>query len=281
MKSLVFLLLFTSFQAFAYIPDYSLIMSRLAENHGRGYYKITQDVVFPADPEPLIIEETWYISGEGDMSVFLKGKGALKDLVSGSIVYKNDRKYYQNNGVKVARLSGDFIEPIFHFRYSKRMKPKLVAMNIAPADSLKPRPLFDGEDASTFPTQSFLRLSRTGGFVTYAVGTPTPPDQAEENAGIWIEQDRFNVRKVRTSSTATVVAANYNRYPRKFWFPKTRQYTWENHAVQALVGSVNPLPRNNKSAMMVNPKRFKNDLKEPELRLPDQDMIRDFYKRFR
>ncbi len=280
MKALIIFFLTTSSLALAYIPDYALIMSRLAENHGRGYYKITQEVLFPATPEPLTIKETWVVSGGEEMSVTLTGKGALKNLVSGTIVYKNNRKYYKNGGVKVAKLSEDFIEPVFHFRYSKKIKPQLVAMKIAPSESLQSRPLFEGEDAKKFPTQGFVRLSRTGGFVTYAVGVPTPPDQAEENAGIWIEQDRFNVRKVRTHSSATVMASNYNRYPRRLWLPKNRQYTWENHTVQSQIGSVTPLPRN-ASSMLVDPKRFKKEPNEPELRLPDQELIQDFYKRFR
>lgn len=279
MRVLIFILLTASFQATAYIPDYAMIMSRLAENHGRGYYKITQDVVFPADPEPLVIQEAWVVSGDEEMSVTLIGKGPLKNLVSGTIVYKNNRKYYKNDGVKVAKLSEDFLEPLFHFRYSKKMKPKLVAMNIAPSESLKNRPLFDKEDSSSFPHQSFIRLSRTGGFVNYAIGIPTPSDQAKENPGLWIEQDRFHVRKIRSTSAATVAASNYNRYPNKLWLPKSRQYTWESNAVQALIGSVNTLPRNAASALLVDPKRLKQT--KVELRLPDQEMIRDFYKRFR
>lgn len=281
MKMLIFLLTLVGSQAFAYIPDYQLIMSRLAENHGRGYYKITQDVVFPADPEPLTIQETWIVSGDEEMAVSLKGKGALKDLVSGIIVYKNNKKYFRNSGLKSARQTTDFLEPLFHFRYSKKMKPRLVAMKIAPAESLQGRALFEGDDPKQFPTQNFLRLSRSGGFVSYAIGVPTPVDQAKENPGLWIEQDRFHVRKARTASAATVIAANYTRYPNKFWFPKTRQFTWETHSVQTLVNSITALPRNSNSAGLVDTKRIANESPEAEMKLPNQEVIRDFYKRFR
>ena len=38
--------LFTSLMSFAYIPEYGLIASRTAENHGRGVYVIETEVTY-------------------------------------------------------------------------------------------------------------------------------------------------------------------------------------------------------------------------------------------
>ena len=279
--SFVLFAIFFSQFSFSYIPDYKMIMSRVAENHGHGFYKIVQDVVFPAEPEPLIIEETWIVGGEHDMTVTLKGKGILSNKVSGTIVYESQRKIYKDSSIKTARLPEDFIEPLFQFRFSKNMKPKLVTMKVAPAESLKDRPPFHGEKTDAFPVQSFVRLSRSGGVVTYAIGKPTPSNQTDENPGLWIEQDRFHIRKLRTESNATVTASGYSSYPRKMFFPQTRQYSWDNHTVQVLLGDLVPLPSSAQVKALMSPKVLNENSQNSALSFPEVESIRDFYKRFR
>src|SRR5690606_24249625 len=98
----------------AYIPDYHMIMSRLAENNGRGTYEIEQEVLFPADPEPLRVKETWVIGGEYDMSVTLSGLGPLKGLIQGRIVYDKGNKYFvSDKKLMKAKLSNDWWQPFF------------------------------------------------------------------------------------------------------------------------------------------------------------------------
>lgn len=278
MKIVITLLtVFYCFSAPAYIPDYKMIMSRVAENHGRGIYQIKQDVVFPAEPESQLIEETWIISGEDALRVSLAGKGALKDLVKGTLVYTNAKRHFSSNGLKSTSLSADFVEPLFHFRFSKNIKPRLVSMGIAPSESLKDRPQHFGAETKNFPQQSFLRLARTGGAVAYAVGVPTPVEQSEENPGLWIEQDRFHVLKVRTRSGATVSTLETSEMSAKLWLPKTRQYVWGNSSAQVLINDVAPLAKDNKSQALFSPQ----SASDQPLTLPDVPAIREFYQRFR
>lgn len=277
MRFLTLPLMLIGFSAAAYIPDYKMIMSRVAENHGRGIYQIKQDVIFPADPEPQVIEETWTISGEDAMRVTLAGKGALKDLVKGTIVYTSSKKHFSANGPKVSSLSADFVEPIYHFRFSKNIKPRLVAMGIAPSESLRDRPQHSGPDTKNFPQQSFLRLARTGGAVAYAVGAPTPAEQAEDNPGLWIEQDRFHILKVRTRSGATISSVDMSELSPRLWLPKARQYAWGNSSAQVLINDVNSVAKDNKVQALLSPQ----SAGDQPLTLPDVPSIREFYQRFR
>lgn len=282
--SVLFITIIFSPLSYTYVPDYKMIMSRVAENHGRGYYEIKQDMMFSSDGEPLVIEETWVVTSEGNYSLTLKGKGILKNQVNGTIIYKGGKKFFVTSALRTTRPGPDYMEYLFHFRYSKKVKPKIVAMGIAPAESLKNRPIYledKSENMKPFPRQNFLRLSRSGGVINYAIGIPTPPNQSEDNPGIWIEQDRFHITKIRNKNSSTVDATQYTRYPRKFWFPKQRTYSWAGGAVPSQIISIRPLPRSNSSALLISPNRLNKEKQAAQLKLPENKLIQTFYQRFR
>ena len=269
--------------ALAYIPDYQMIMSRTADNHGRGIYLIEQDVVFRGDPDPLVVHETWWIAGENAMRVNFEGRGSLKGLIQGAITYDATEKqwYEEGTSLKTARLSEDWAEPFFHFRYSKNIKAKLVALKIAPPESLKPRGVSvkDGTEF-TYGAQSFIRLARSGGTVSYAIGGLSAPDDASQTPGIWIEQDQFVVQKIRLPSTALVKAEQFSRYAEDFWLPKTRTISWGPNSIQIHVGAVRSLKKADSNMLKISAADVQKD---PGLsaRWPDQEVIREFYTRFR
>ncbi|MGE0763958.1 MAG: hypothetical protein AB7N80_11820 [Bdellovibrionales bacterium] len=273
----------------AHLPDYHMIMSRTAETHGRGLYQIEQDVVFRGDPDPLVVHETWWISGEYAMRVTFEGRGSLKGQAQGAFIYDNSQRHWrdENGALKTARLGEDWLEPLFHFRFSKNIKPRLVALQIAPAESLRDRHVQVTPNKETGPEykytpQSFMRLARTGGTVSYAIGTPTPPDESSSMPGIWIEQDQFVVRKIRTPSQALVTAEDYTRHPENLWLPRSRNLSWGTHSVQIHVGTVRPLGRQPRAAEVLKTSSL-DAQKNPTLmlRLPEIDSIREFYQRFR
>ena len=115
-----------AFDSSAYIPDFKMIMSRTAENHGRGYYKVVQDVTLQSEPKSLVVRETWYINSENQMRLEVKGKNRLESLVSITFIYDGNRRIYiDNHGTKrVSQPSDDWFEPYFHFRFQKNIKPK-------------------------------------------------------------------------------------------------------------------------------------------------------------
>lgn len=275
-----------SWTAAAYIPDYQMILSRTAENHGRGGYVIEQDVVFRGDPDPLIVHEIWTVLGENALRVDFSGRGALKGLVQGSIVYDQNQKQWRDESGKLmsTRLGEDWAETFFHFRNSKNFKPKLVALKMAPSESLRERnPIAGGPERLdfTYPPQDFVRLSRTGGSVNYAIGTPTPADSASSNPGLWIEQDQFVVRKIRLPSSSMVTAADYVRNSGGLWLPQERNYSWGINSAQVHVTSVKPV------SGKLAPDLFKaaslDIQKNPNVavKIPQQDALREFFQRFR
>lgn len=285
MKTLIVTLLSLIAVSAAAIPDYHMIMSRAAENHGRGIYMIEQDVVFRGDPDPLVVKETWWIAGENAMRVTFEGRGSLKGLIHGAIVYEDNQKHWREEGgaLKTARLGDEWFEPFWHFRFSKNIKPKLVSLKIAPPESLKPRAISvkDGTEF-TYAPQNFMRLARTGGTVSYAIGTPSDPESATGAPGLWIEQDQFVVQKIRLPTNVLIRGEQFNKYSEDFWLPRTRTVAWGPNAVQLHVGNVRSMKKAKSASNMLLIKSL-DVQKNPSLvvRWPEQDLIREFYQRFR
>lgn len=253
--------------------DYHTIMSRTADNHGRGVYQIEQDVVFHQENESFSVRESWLIGGEGAMRVSLEGRGSLRELISGIILYdQSQRKTKDENGsLRTTSLPDSWMESFFSFRYSKNIKPKLVALKIAPPESLRERSVIPGAEYK-YGSQDFVRLARSGGVTNYAISNNTTD---ETLPGLWIEQDQFVVRKVRLPNLSTVTAGDYLKYTESLMWPKVRTYTWGAYTVKVHTVSVKALGQN-KSADL-----FKTSQLEVPLKLSEAEVIREFYKKFR
>jgi hypothetical protein len=271
----------------AYIPDYHLIMSHTADNHGHGVYVIDQDVIFRGEPDPLVVHETWWVAGENTMRVAFEGRGLLKGLVRGTMIYEGQTRIWREgeSGTKTLQMTHDWAEPFFYFRLSKNIKNRLISMRIAPSESARersPRPISPGSLDFKYPEQGYLRLSRTGGNVAYAIGNPSPKEGALGEPGLWIEQDQFVVRKIRLPSQALVQADQYFRSSENFWLPKVRTYSWNTQSAQIIVNQVKstgkkgPTPDWFKSASLATGKNS-----PPPVLWPEQEAIREFYQRFR
>lgn len=262
--------------AFAYIPDYKTILSRTADNHGRGVYQIEQDVVFRSGVDTYIAKEIWTIKDENNMRLQVEGRGPLKGLLQMQVIYEGNQKYVvdANGSIKSSRIAEDWSEPLFSFRNSKNIRNKLVAQKVVPGESLRDANRIAGKPDS-YAAPSYMRLSRSGGAVNYAIGTPTAPNETTAKPGLWIEQDQFNVRKVRFPSQLTVTADQYQRYDGGLMFPKSRSYTWGSQSAQAQVQDVRAVKPSNDTFV---PSKMNTSM---TLKIPDQEPIREFYLRYR
>lgn len=277
MKFFAYLVLaITSFQSWGYIPDFRTILSRTADNHGQGLYEIDQDVIFRTPAEPIIIREVWTVDGSDLMRVQISGRGTMEGLIQLSLIYKNDRRHHMDAGnqIKSSPMPNDWFEPFFNFRNSKNLRSQLVALNILPGSALSHNHFRREKDKYTYNPSTFLRLSRTGGYVAYAFGTPSQ-DANNTQPGLWIEQDQFVVRKLRLPSKALIQAEEYSRYASSLWLAKRKLISWGNNLVEIKVNSVKSLgrPKGNSS--------FDVQQLKPSSQWPEQALVREFYTHFR
>lgn len=275
----LWLAFFTSLMSFAYIPEYSLIASRTAENHGRGAYQIEQEVTYKKEGESLTVKETWSVASETSMRVTLEGRGPLKGLVSGTIIYDGGNKYFADSNagtIKSQRQGDEWLEPLFHFRYNKYLRQRLVNLKVTPASAMNDRPALNADGDPGYQPPSFIRLSRVGGGTAYAIG---PNPASGSGPTLWIEQDQFVVRKFRGSNQAVIKADDYFKADESFYYPRTRTYQMGSYTVTVLTSQVKSLGKLN-----AQDNRFRTASLNPTkdaLKLPDSDGLREFYLRFR
>jgi hypothetical protein len=272
--------LFTACMSFAYIPEYSLIASRTADQHGKGSYLIEQDVTYHKDGEAFTVHETWLVNSENSMRVTLEGRGALKGLVQGSLVYEGAQKFFIDpllgQGARVQRLGDDWLEPLFYFRNSKYFRNRLVQLKVAPPESLKDRAPLSTDGDPKYEEPGFVRLSRVGGLVAWAIGLPAT---SSTHPTLWIEQDQFVVSKYHGGDQVTLKANDYNKYSDDFWFPRQRSYAFGQYTIEVQTLQVRPLGK-----LRPDDPRFRSsglNATRDGIKLPDPEALKEFYSRFR
>jgi hypothetical protein len=224
------------------------------------------------------VNEKWYVMSEGKFRVEVTGRRQLKDKINLIYVYDESRRHFIDEaGVrKSVRTPNDFFEPLFHFRFSKNIKPYLVAQKIAPAESLRSEPHKYSQKNPQPEPENFIRLGRIDGIVTYIVGLPTLPNSSNKSPGIWIDQDQFNIRQVRYPSQVQVTARRYNTYSQGFKFPRERDITFNNATIRAVTNSVNSIAASGENKLRVEPQSLAKATDFKAL-LPDDPTIRNFY----
>ncbi len=286
--------LFYSSFGHAYIPPYWMILSRTAQNHGKGAYTINEDVAFPNPAAPtgmngmLMTHEHWVILDDLHMRLDVRGVGDLQNQIHLTYVYQNGERYYlSETGVRRAsRAPATWFEPFFTFRSSRAFQSFAVARGVTPPDSARSRPQRFSIKKPAPPTaEAFLRLARVDGTVSYAIGEPSPVGSSNLLPGLWIKQDQFVVKKVRYPSGVEILAQKYRQY-KSLWYPQILSVKWADGKAQITVTSVTPLANEKIAKKRVNPRELSmsrahdNEPGSPLL-LPTNSAVREFYTQMR
>lgn len=254
--------------AHAYVPKARVILEKVGKQHGKGGYIVHQEVTFRDEKGPLTVIEEWLVESGDSMSLEMRGGGQRA-----SITYKGRQKFFvDDKGAERSGSSGgDFFEPVFYYRSWDPLADFLVKEKILPTKTL-PRETYK-KDAKEFAyvADPFVRLSRTAGVVAFALGTPTPADSAAALPGLWVDQDRFLIRRLRLDTQAEVTADDYAEYSNNFWFPKVRTVSWGDQSVHLRVIKVS-------STKQTPAARKRADGAREIFTSP---VIAEFYKRFR
>lgn len=276
-----FAIVISSVPAFALIPTSKTILSRATHQRGKGAYVVEQDVTIKTEGEPITLREKWTVVNAEVMRLSVSRKGAT-DVRLESVYRSGKKTLVDTQGTpKVTPESSEFIEPYFYFRTSGSFQLALVRANILPKDfgreqrKIVPTNANDKSESATLMSinEPYVRLSRSGGVVDYALGKVV---DGENGTGVWIEQDLFNLRRIKFPSQAEVEAERYLTYAEKFKFPKERTVKWGNYTANIRVVSVRPA---------TDQEAAKNlslaSGEETASRVPEIAGLKEFYSRFR
>lgn len=261
------------------LPPARMILERTAENAGSGSYQIEQEIQFPNGFEPLFLKETWMVESDRSMKLVVTGPKDLQPPLRFEILYAGGQKWTVKNGSRTgSKVPEDFFEKAFHSRTPENLIGFLAQQRILNESSLTKKPLPRKSDEIVHEPEAFLRLSRTGGSVTWAIGKAADADGSEMPPGLWIEQDQFLIRKIRLLSSAEISADEYSAFARGLHFPKTRVVRWGDHSLTL-------------KTLQVSSKKFQSSAFQPSSleaarmdglgELPARILIEEFYSRFR
>jgi hypothetical protein len=256
----------------AYSPPYTMILSRTAENHGRGTFVIEDEVAYRDGTNLQLVRETWTVLDENRMKVSFEGEGALKDQIKGSFIYENRNRLSNETGAtKPRRLTENWLEPLFYFKSSKTMRSRLVQLKFAPPESLKDRPVIKPSGGADFEPESYVKLTREKGMVAWAISKDFDSHSSPE---LWVEQDQFVVTKIRQDASASIDADDYAKFDGGLYFPRSRTYHWNDKTVTIQLLSIKSLGtskgKDPLAASSLSPFRFSGS-----------DPLKEFYLRFR
>ncbi|MFS4458806.1 hypothetical protein [Bdellovibrio sp. HCB2-146] len=224
----------------AIIPTRS-ILQKTAENSGSGIYSIEQEVQFTVGEETLTVKETWLIENDRTMRLAVSGSKDLNFRLQN--IYNGGQKWSLQNGTRKSEsIPSEFLERFFNFRNPEIFANALAHFQIIPPGSYSRKPFARAGADFKYDPESWVRYSRTGGVVNYALGTPTPAEQENGNPGIWIEQDQFVVRKFRLPSGVEVTADNYSQYAKGLSYPRSRTIRWGNSTANIRLISASTRP---------------------------------------
>jgi len=279
--SIVIALLSMYQRAHAFVPKAKTIIEKTADNHGKGYYSIQLEVSFRNDLGTQTVTENWVVENGDGMFVEAKGSGFHY-----AAVYRKKTKYFMDDrgAEKSARLSQDFFEDLFHFRGADSLGSEFVAMGVIPPKALSREHKIRTLKDVRYERENFVRLSRAAGVVNYALGRPTPPNSTPL-PGVWIEQDRFHIRRIRFPSATELTADDYNDFSRNLSYPRTRTVTWGQSSVSIRTVKIAAINPTNEIKSKLSPS-FLRTRKQTQIQLVATEnelspLIKEFYQRFR
>ncbi len=201
------------FEVQAYIPESSMILSRLVQHQGARNYKISQEVIFldhSSLKEPLkFTEEWWRFSNR----LFVEVKKDSQRVFSFS--YRNSNKSWLNSKKRSVSQRKNYIENYFF------IKPKI---------------------SSWLSSVKNIYLERALGVVNYVFNL------RKKDLAVWIEQDEFVIRKLKLKKDTWLTAQDYHLYSGRLFFPKKRTFFSPEMKVEMRVTSIRPLSSQEKTS---------------------------------
>lgn len=249
--------------SYAYVPKLSTIMGKMTSHTGGNKAFILKRTVTLKE-ENTVAHETWHIAHADLMKLDVEGTNPDGSPWKFEILYKNGKRITTSVEGKNQSfpLSPEFFEPLLHFRSSRALHGRLLAMQIVPNHSTDTN------------SPGFMNLDRYKGGVTYVLGALDSKNTLQPPR-FWVEQDSFLPRKLRLGSQVEVEFDSFKDFEEgKIKQAELQTLFWKNSTVII----------QNTSTQMVEQKKVEPLMKiqkEATANLPQNVNLKEFYSRFR
>jgi hypothetical protein len=255
-----------------YLPPSNFILSQVAKNNGSKAVQVTQEIVFKKDNLEFLLTEVWNVENSEYMNLTIRGNGLLL-----TISYRSGRKIFINEQQKDENkaLPAEFFENIFYARSINTLGNYLMQTRLVPSDVMRSPPITKIIKNEIKPfKESFVKYARFGGTTNYAITMTPLLEETANQPGVWIEQDKFLIRRLCFPSGLEIIASGHREFVKGLYFPLEREVKFNGQTVFIKTTQVRELDaRTRQGALELKPLQYPSS--------EFADLIRDFYLRYR
>jgi hypothetical protein len=248
----------------AYVPKLSTVLGKIVSTTGGTKGFILKRTVTLKD-DSAVAHETWHIGHADLMKLDVEGINTDGTAFKFEILYKGGKRMTTSVEGKIQSfsLSPEFYEPLLHYRSSRALQSRLVAMQLIP-----------NNNTSESGSAGFMNLDRYKGAVAYVLGAQDSKNTLQPPR-LWVEQDSFLIRKLRMGSQIEVEFDSFKDFEEgKIKQSELQTIYWKSSTVIV----------QNTSTQLVELKTLEASLKiqkESNAVLPQNANLKEFYSRFR
>jgi hypothetical protein len=277
-KFVLSLILLSTVGARAYIPSSRMILDRVVEKSLQTPLFVEQMVTLTSSDQTVTVKEQWLFDSDNSIRLVVRGEKDLKDQINFQNLYTESQKTSSLGGLlQNQKLPSSLFERMFFIKSTDLMMKFLVQQGIAGEEIFRSQNFrkVGGNSGFQYQPEPFLRLARMAGGVAYVFG-PAPKAGAA-TAGLWVEQDQFNLLKIRNGTGDELRVDKPTTFARAVRWPKNLTYAWGKSQAQVQVVNVRLAEVAQRQIFQMNSNKRTPDFE----RHTGKFLLEEFYQRFR
>lgn len=283
-KLFLMLLTIMAFKAQAYIPSAKMILERVAENSLKSPLFVEQEVTLVTPDQTVSVKEQWLFENENSIRLIVRGDKDLKDQIIFQNLYSDNQRTSSLSGyLQTQKVNRSLFEKAFFTKSSENLMRFLVQNGIVTDEIFRSQNFkrLPGNTGFQYQPEPFLRLGRIGGGISYVFGPSPKGDNV--GPGFWVEQDQFNILKIRSATGEEMRAEKPTTFSRGARWPRELSFAW-NTAQTSAQAQAQVQVTNVRLADAAQKQVFQKhlDKRTPEFeRFTGRYLLEEFYLRFR
>jgi hypothetical protein len=264
----------------AYVPSSRMILDKVVENALKTPLYVEQEVNISSAQGSVSLKEQWLYENENAIRLIVKGGKDLQAHIQFQVHFSESQRTSSITGSALtSRLNHPLFEKIFFIKNTESLMRLLVQHEIVTNEIFNSQIFkkIPGNNGFQYQPEPFVRLSRLGGKVAYIFG-PAPIED-KLTPGFWVEQDLFQILKIRNSQGEEFRLDKMVTFNRGARWAKELQLTWGTPTVTAQIQTV-AVRTADANLKQLFQKRIEKRTLEFE-KHPGKNLVEEFYSRFR